>query len=314
MHASTSQPWTEQGFQAFAAPAKLNLFLHITGRRADGYHLLQSIFRLIDLQDTVYLKPTNDGEIRQLTPLAHTAPAQDLCIRAAQLLKTSCDSRYGVEIALQKRIPMGAGLGGGSSDAATVLIALNHLWQCGLNRQQLMALGLQLGADVPFFIYGKNAWVEGIGEQLSPITLAPAQYLVLTPQIHVSTSEIFRAEELTRNTNPTTITAFFEAGNLSSSDGKQQSAKNSTNTASQFRNDLQAFVCQRYPAVKACLQWLSMYGNAKMSGSGSSVFIELSAAEQMNRQYNIPEQLAGVTVFSCFALGLAQHPLYNLSA
>lgn len=320
MESASSHHWTEQGFEAFAAPAKLNLFLHITGRRDDGYHLLQSVFRLIDLQDTVYLKTNHDGQIRQLTPLPNTPPDQDLCVRAAQLLKSETQSPHGVEIALDKRIPMGAGLGGGSSDAATVLIALNHLWQCGLNRQQLMTLGLQLGADVPFFIFGQNAWVQGIGEQLSPIHLAPAQYLVLTPHIHVSTAEIFRAEELTRNTNPTTIAAFFEAGDLPTSESKQDSVSHRDENAKQFHNDLEAVVCQRYPAVKACLQWLSMHGKAKMSGSGASAFIQLQQSEMVNdadlymRQLNIPNQLAGVALFSCFALGLTQHPLYNLSA
>jgi 4-diphosphocytidyl-2-C-methyl-D-erythritol kinase len=313
MTPDNAQHWINLGFQAFAAPAKLNLFLHITGRREDGYHQLQSVFRLIDLHDTVYLKPTHDGQIRQLTPLPNTSPQQDLCLRAAQLLKAQSGCDYGVDIALDKRIPMGAGMGGGSSDAASILIALNQLWHCGYTRQQLMQLGLQLGADVPFFVFGQNAWVEGIGEQLQAITLQPARYLILTPQIHVSTGQIFNAEELTRNTNPTTIAAFFEAANLLDSESKQHQA-----SKDDFHNDLEAVVCHRYPAVKACLQWLSKYGQAKMSGSGASVFIEWPQLalthDQYMRQLEIPAELAGVSVFSCWALGLAQHPLYNLSA
>ena len=180
-----------QDFQSFLAPAKINLFLHITGQRADGYHLLQTVFRLLDFYDTIQLKPTQDGAIKRVNNIIGVPADQDLCVRAAKLLQQYSQCPLGVEIIVEKRIPMGGGLGGGSSDAATVLLALNRLWQLNLSRAQLLSLGLQLGADVPFFIYGTNAWAEGVGEQLQTISLKEAYYLVLTPDVHVSTAQIF---------------------------------------------------------------------------------------------------------------------------
>ena len=171
----TQQHYLNEGFQAYPAPAKINLFLHIVGRRADGYHLLQSVFRLIDLQDTIYIRIRDDGEIHRASQHPDVPEAQDLTIRAARLLKAHANCSLGADIAIEKRIPMGGGLGGGSSDAATVLIALNYLWKLNLSRKTLMELGLQLGADVPFFIFGKNAWVEGIGEKIQEIAL-PANH------------------------------------------------------------------------------------------------------------------------------------------
>jgi len=310
----SAQEWIQQGFQAFPAPAKVNLFLHITGRRPDGYHQLQSVFRLIDLQDTIYLRLRTDGQIQQLTPIANTLPEQDLCLRAAQLLKQHTGIALGVDIAVQKNIPMGAGLGGGSSDAATVLIALNHLWQCHLTREQLISLGLQLGADVPFFIFGRNAWVEGIGEQLTAITLQPAYYLVLTPAVHVSTAQIFADKQLTRDTFATTIAAFSETESSLVWDGKQQQATRYHENALQFHNDLEAVVCQHYPAVQACIDWLSDYACAQMSGSGASVFAAFQHRSDANGVLEkVPAKLAGKAVFSSLALGLEQHPLYNLA-
>jgi 4-diphosphocytidyl-2-C-methyl-D-erythritol kinase len=310
----------EDGFQAYAAPAKVNLFLHIVGRRADGYHLLQSVFQLIDLQDTIYLKVRQDGQIQQLTALPNTPYQQDLTVRAAQLLQRHCGCQLGVSIAVDKRIPIGAGLGGGSSDAASVLIALNQLWGCQLKRSELMQLGEQLGADVPFFIFGQNAWVEGIGEQLTALTLPAMQLLILTPPIQVSTAQIFQAEELTRNTNPTTIAAFLQAGLASVLQGKQHNASNESFQTPAFGNDLSDVVCRRYPAVKACLDLLSEFGQARMSGSGASVFIaQALPAAQHHAAIDLTSIQASVqqsqtAVFSSLALGLAQHPLYNLTA
>ncbi|MFM2440966.1 MAG: hypothetical protein RLZZ349_693, partial [Pseudomonadota bacterium] len=200
-----------QDFQSFLAPAKINLFLHITGQRADGYHLLQTVFRLLDFYDTIQLKPTQDGAIKRVNDIAGVPEAQDLCVRAAKLLQQYSQSRLGVEIIVEKRIPMGGGLGGGSSDAATVLMALNRLWQLNLSRAELLSLGLQLGADVPFFIYGTNAWAEGVGEQLQTISLKEAYYLVLTPNVHVSTAQIFANKQLTKNAIPKTMSDFSRA-------------------------------------------------------------------------------------------------------
>ncbi len=303
---------TEQGFQAFLAPAKINLFLHITGRRADGYHLLQSVFSLIDLHDTVFLKVRDDGEIHRVTENANVPEAQDLCVRAAKLLQAHSNCALGADIGLIKNIPMGGGLGGGSSDAATVLIALNHIWNLGLSKTTLMALGLKLGADVPFFIFGENAWVEGIGEKIQPIQLPDSHFVIVTPKVHVSTAEIFSAEELTRNTFPTTIAAFSEMLNLKQIGKEKQSLVFERENES-FHNDLEAVVCQKYPAVNACLNCLNQFSQARMSGSGASVFV---AAENLAEANNIvkamPKEIAGTEIFCVAALGLKQHPLYNL--
>ncbi len=301
-----------QDFVSFLAPAKVNLFLHITGRREDGYHLLQSIFSLISLYDTVHLKVRNDGRIVRYKPIANVSEQQDLCLCAAHLLQQHTACNLGVEIAVDKRIPMGGGLGGGSSDAATVLIALNHLWGLNLSRAQLMALGLKLGADVPFFIFGQNAWVEGIGEKIQAISIPASHYVIATPHTHVSTAEIFSSKELTRNTIPTTIAAFHETCSEKQSRGTEKKA------VEQFHNDLAPVVFKQYPVVAACVNWLNQQGAegislAKMSGSGASVFVECKT-EALAQQIKIkvPELIAGVPVFAYVAHGLSQHPLYNL--
>ena len=302
----------EQGFQAFLAPAKINLFLHITGRRTDGYHLLQSVFQLINLHDTIFLKVRNDGQITRVTEHASVPAEQDLCVRAAKLLQTHSQCPLGAEIGLIKNIPMGGGLGGGSSDAATVLIALNQLWNLGLSKKTLMKLGLKLGADVPFFIFGENAWVEGIGEKIQPIQLPASSFVILTPKVHVSTAEIFSAEELTRNTFPTTIAAFSEMLNLKQI-GKTKQSLVFAHENENFHNDLEAVVCQKYPAVNACLNWLNQFSQARMSGSGASVFVAVNdLAEANNIVKAQPKEIANTEIFCVAALGLAQHPLYNL--
>jgi 4-diphosphocytidyl-2-C-methyl-D-erythritol kinase len=292
----TQQHYLDASFQAYPAPAKINLFLHIVGRRADGYHLLQSVFRLIDLQDTIYIRIREDGEIHRTSEHPGVPEAQDLTIRAANLLKAHANCSLGADIAIEKRIPMGGGLGGGSSDAATVLMTLNHLWKLNLSRKTLMELGLKLGADVPFFIFGKNAWVEGIGEKIQEIALPTNHYLVVTPKIHVSTAQIFNTKELTRNTFPTTIAAFSETQDF-------------------LHNDLEVVVCQQYPAVKACLDWLNQYSKARMSGSGASVFIaQKTEAEVNNILRTLPKSIANAELFCASTLGLNQHPLYNLTS
>lgn len=283
-----------EGFQAFPAPAKINLFLHVIGQRTDGYHLLQSVFRLLDYSDTVYLRPRSDGVISRARDIPGVPEEQDLCVRAAKLLQCHTGAGKGVEIAVEKRIPMGGGLGGGSSDAATVLLALNRLWSLHLPRNLLLELGLKLGADVPFFIFGENAWVEGVGEKLQAVSLDPACYIVLTPAVHVSTAEVFASKELTKNTIPTKIADFSEAGLWSGS----------------FRNDLEPVVSRKYPAVAGCVEWLCQYSQARMSGSGASVFAEFRDVESAEAVWvRKPHQLGGVEVAGFLARGLDKHPL-----
>lgn len=289
-------------FQSFPAPAKVNLFLHVTGRRPDGYHELQTVFRLLDFHDTISIRVKHDGLISRLNQNPHIAEQDDLVIKAAKLLQTQTNAKFGAEILVEKRIPMGGGLGGGSSDAATTLIALNKLWQLDLSRSELQHLGLKLGADVPVFIFGKNAWAEGIGEKLQAVTLGAKHYLVLTPNVHVSTAEIFTSKELTRNTNPTTIAAF------------SREAFSGQLFNSVFHNDLESVVLKQYPAVAACMTWLSDYAPARMSGSGASVFAEFSTEAAAKAAYAaLPEQIAGIDVSGFIASGLEQHPLYEMT-
>ncbi len=285
-----------QDFQAFLAPAKINLFLHITGQRPDGYHLLQTVFRLLDFYDTIYLKPTTSSAIKRVNDVANVPEAQDLCVRAATLLQAHTQCKQGVEILVEKHIPMGGGLGGGSSDAATVLLALNRLWNLNLSRAELISLGVKLGADVPFFIYGDNAWAEGIGEQLHRILLQDAYYVVLTPQVHVSTAQIFANKQLTKNTIPKTMSDFSGACKLSA-----------TNLSPSFINDLEKVVCNEHPAVLESLEWLKQFGDARMSGSGASVFLETkNQALALAIGQQKPAHVRGFV-----AKGLNEHPLKN---
>lgn len=236
------------------APAKLNLFLHIIGRREDGYHLLQSVFQLIDHCDYLDFRITHDGKISRSNHIAGIHEDQDLVIRAARLLQSTCSIAQGAKITLHKHLPMGGGLGGGSSDAATTLIALNHLWNCGLGEPELMGLGLRLGADVPFFLYGRNAFVEGIGEQIREVQTPEQWFVVIEPGAHVATPTIFSAKELTRDTKPVRITDFSNAEKID------------------WKNDLQAVACSLHPQIQTALNWLAEFGDAKMTGSGASIF------------------------------------------
>lgn len=257
--------------QRFPAPAKLNLFLHVVGRRADGYHLLQSVFRLIDLCDWIGVEPRGDGRIVRVNDLPGVPAEADLVTRAAQLLREHAGVASGANIAVDKHIPMGGGLGGGSSDAATTLMALNRLWGLGLPRHELATLGLRLGADVPFFLGDGNAWVEGIGDVLTPIVLPPTWYVVISPRVAVQTAQIFAAPELTRDSKTIKITSFFTGLG---------------------RNDLEPVVKKRFPQVTQALDWLQNFGDARMSGSGSSVFAAFdneararAVLEQMPREW-----------------------------
>jgi len=282
---------TKRQWLACPAPAKLNLFLHITGRRADGYHLLQSVFQLIDRCDTLDFQVRDDGHIQRMNHIDGVPEPTDLVIRAARLLQSHSKSSYGADIYLHKNLPMGGGVGGGSSDAATTLIALNHLWQCGLDQAQLMQLGLQLGADVPFFIFGQNAFVEGIGEQMQAITTPEQWFVVIEPGVHVPTPTIFSAKELTRDTKPVRITDFSNAAKV------------------EWKNDLQAVACALHPEIESAINWLKQYeinqGDAKMTGSGSCVFCAFpneDAAKKVLQQ--VPHHWT-----SWIAKALQQHPI-----
>lgn len=280
---------TDAGLR-YPAPAKLNLFLHVVGRRGDGYHLLQTVFRFIDYGDELAFRIRDDALIRRITDLPGVPEDGDLCVRAARLLQQHTGSRLGADIELVKRLPLGGGLGGGSSDAATTLMALNRLWKTGLSRAQLQELGLRLGADVPVFIFGRSAFAEGVGERLQELFLGPAWYLVLVPEAAVSTAEIFSAPELTRNTNAITIAA-FSAGPGHTFTG---------------RNDLEPVVVRRYPQVARHLEWLRRYGDARMTGSGACVFCAFgSEAQAAGILAELPEGMRGFV-----ARGLDRHPLW----
>jgi 4-diphosphocytidyl-2-C-methyl-D-erythritol kinase len=268
----------------YPAPAKLNLFLHVVGRREDGYHLLQSVFRLIDCCDWLRFSPRSDGEVKLVTPIAGVEESQELTVRAARLLQAESGVRSGVDIALEKAIPMGGGLGGGSSDAATALAVLNRLWGLGYSNERLREIGLKLGADVPFFLFGGNAFVEGVGEHLSPLDLAPAWYVVLVPPVSVATATIFAAPELTRDTKRIKISGF---------------------SAGLGHNDLEPVVCRRHQQVAAHLDWLRPFGKARMSGSGACVFAEFATEREASAVVSrIPADMRGFV-----ARGLDRHPL-----
>ena len=275
------------------APAKLNLFLHVVGRRADGYHLLQTLFRFIDLHDTLHFTRRDDGRVIRLNALAGVADEDDLCVRAARLLQHETGCTLGVDIALEKCIPMGGGLGGGSSDAATTLLALNRLWQLDLPRARLMHLGLTLGADVPVFVFGDNAFAQGVGEQLQQYALPEAWYLVLYPPVQVPTAQIFSHRELTRNTISMTMRALPKGRNFRA--GKIPG----------LHNDLQAAACKLYPAVAEYLAWLAQFAPALMSGSGACVFAEFDTEAEARAVWRqLPDTMRGYV-----ARGLQQHPL-----
>ena len=323
-----------QGTKAWPAPAKLNLFLHITGRRADGYHLLQTVFQFINHCDWLYFTPRDDGVIQRLSELPGVAPEHDLTVRAARLLQECVTSPHGVDILIDKRLPMGGGLGGGSSDAATTLVALNQLWGLHLPTEQLAALGLQLGADVPVFIHGHATWAEGVGEIMTPITLPEPWYVVIAPPCQVSTREIFSAPELTRDAPTLTIEGFLSPGRMPKCGERARSASLSPATpvlpcTSQDAqeppavdpgsvegagwggsNVCEPVVCQRYPVVAAALAWLRKQPGAvgtRMTGTGACVFAaftdESSARQAVQR---IP---AGMQGFA--AQGMNRSPLYD---
>ena len=280
-----TEQWTWHS--VYPAPAKLNLFLHVVGRRADGYHLLQTLFRFVGHGDRLTFAPRDDGQVSLARPLPGVPSESDLTVRAARLLQAETNCRKGVEIAIEKRLPMGGGLGGGSSDAATVLLALNHLWELGLSRQRLQEIALTLGADVPVFVFGRNAFAEGVGEALQAVDLPPAWYVVLEPPVHVPTMEIFKSPELRRDTPP--ISASRWAAGFGG-------------------NDLETVAVGKFPEVARYLQWLSRFGDARMSGSGACVFAEFEREEDARAVLvQLPDGMSGWV-----AAGLDGHPLGNL--
>ncbi|MGM0594058.1 MAG: 4-(cytidine 5'-diphospho)-2-C-methyl-D-erythritol kinase [Pseudomonadota bacterium] len=259
--------------EGWPAPAKLNLFLHITGRREDGYHLLQTVFQFLDYGDTLHFSPRNDGAIHRLNALPGVAEADDLVVRAARLLQQHTGCRLGADIRLDKRLPMGGGLGGGSSDCATTLVALNHLWGLGLESDTLAELGLSLGADVPVFVRGQAAWAEGVGEILTPVSLPQPWFVVLIPPVEVNTGKIFCDPQLTRDTQALKIRDFL---------------------AGHGKNDCQAVVSQHYPAVAEALDWLGQHGKAMMTGTGACVFAAFETQQQAERVLAArPQQMEG---------------------
>jgi len=298
---------TQDSLRDCLAPAKLNLFLHITGRRADGYHNLQTVFQLLDWGDTLHFQRRNDGRITRTTEVEGVPAEHDLTVRAATLLKQHTGTSEGVEIDIEKRLPMGAGLGGGSSDAATTLLALNRLWKLHLTRGELQSLALKLGADVPFFVFGKNAFAEGVGEALETVQLPPRHFLVATPQVHVPTAAIFSEKSLTRNTAPCTIAVFLAQQHASS--------KRQNGWPDSFgQNDMQAVVAGKYAEVAQVLRWfdenVESVVPARMTGSGASVFAAFpSRAEAEMAQAKLPG-----TWRSAVTSSLDTHPLFAFAA
>lgn len=266
------------------APAKLNLFLHIVGRRADGYHLLQSVFMLIDWLDSLDFERRNDGQIsREDATPGLRLPEVDLCVRAARALQQATGCTLGAHIRLRKSIPAEAGMGGGSSDAATCLIALNRLWNLGLKRHELAAIGLKLGADVPFFIGGSNAWVEGVGEQLTPISLVPARFAVVKPATGASTQAIFSAQNLQRDTKTAILQGFAANTTADQCQAGHRVACDLQKILDFGHNDLQPVAQELCPDVVRCLEWLSSRGlRGRMTGSGTAVFAQLPQAVNLS--------------------------------
>ena len=274
-----------QSLNEWPAPAKLNLFLHVVGRRADGLHELQTLFQLIDHVDRLGFAVREDGDICVQGAVA-VHPEDDLTVRAAYALKAATKCPFGVDIVLEKRIPVGSGLGGGSSDAATVLLALNRLWATGLGVAELASIGLTLGADVPVFVHGHSAFAEGIGERLTPIALEPTWYCVLIPAVSVSTARVFSSHELTRNTPRMTIPALFQG---------------------EGRNDLEPVTCALYPEVRKSLDWLRGYGDARMTGTGGASFLPVGDRQAgLNILNKAPPGCTGFV-----AQGLNRHPLVD---
>ncbi len=269
----------------WSAPAKLNLMLHVVGRRPDGYHELQTVFQLVDLRDSIDIAVREDGVISRPNGPPGVPESDDLVVRAARALKEASGTPLGADISVLKRIPMGGGLGGGSSDAATTLVALNEMWRSGLNSTELAAIGGKLGADVPVFVHGRSAWAEGVGEKLTPVSLGgDSWYLIVNPGVSVPTAAVFQAAELTRNSAPTTMRGFLETGG---------------------RNDCEAVVRARFPAVGEALDWLARHAPSRLTGTGACVFAKFARPEDAERiAARVPDSWR-----SYVARGLDESPL-----
>lgn len=290
---------TTRSLRDCLAPAKLNLFLHITGRRPDGYHALQSVFQLLDWGDRLHFTLRDDGKVSRVTDVPGVPEESDLVVRAASLLKAHAGATLGVDIEIDKRLPMGAGLGGGSSDAATTLLALNRLWRLDLPRTTLQSLAVKLGADVPFFVFGKNAFAEGIGEALQAVELPARWFLVVTPRVHVPTAAIFSEKSLTRDSKPITITDFLAQRYIDA--GWPDSFG---------RNDMQPVVTSKYAEVAKVVEWFYNLPPARMTGSGASVFAAFkSKADAEAAQAKLP---AGWN--SAVAESMSEHPLFAFAS
>ena len=279
----------------FPAPAKLNLFLHVTGQRPDGYHTLQTLFQFLDFGDELTFEPTTDGVIRRRGALTGVPEERDLTVRAARALQAHARAGAGVVIELRKRLPLGGGLGGGSSDAATTLIALNRLWGTGLHRDELAALGLVLGADVPVFVRGQAAFAEGVGEVLTPVAPEEAWYLVVVPRVAVSTAEVFAEHARRRNAGLTVFSPIITIRGFRADPWGPG-----------LRNDLEPLVCARYPEVARALDWAKAQGRARMTGSGACVF--LAVADEAAGQ-RLQRAAAAVGLEGFVARGMNRHPL-----
>ncbi len=269
----------------WSAPAKLNLMLHVVGRRPDGYHELQTVFQLVDLRDSIDIAVREDGVISRPNGPPGVPESDDLVVRAARALKEASGTPLGADISVLKRIPMGGGLGGGSSDAATTLVALNEMWRSGLSSTELAAIGGKLGADVPVFVHGRSAWAEGVGEKLTPVSLGgDSWYLIVNPGVSVPTAAVFQAAELTRNSAPTTMRGFLETGG---------------------RNDCEAVVRARFPAVGEALDWLARHAPSRLTGTGACVFAKFARPEDAERiAARVPDSWR-----SYVARGLDESPL-----
>lgn len=287
----------------YPAPAKLNLFLHVIGRRPDGYHELQTVFRFVDHADRLRFAVRSDGRIRRVAGNEAVPEDTDLTVRAARLLQQATGTTLGADLAIEKHLPMGGGVGGGSSDAATALIVLNHLWGTSLRRAELQRLARTLGADVPVFVYGASAFAEGVGERLQAVDLPPAWYVVVAPPAHVSTAMVFSQPDLTRHSDPITLAAFFSG---TKPDGTSESRSEAATAAGvHLRNDLEAVVSRLVPEVRQALQWLGQYGPARMTGSGSCVFCAYPTEQQARAVWaGRPEGMQGFV-----AAGIDRHPL-----
>ncbi|SAL56100.1 4-diphosphocytidyl-2-C-methyl-D-erythritol kinase [Caballeronia udeis] len=295
----SARPLGDASLRNCLAPAKLNLFLHITGRRADGYHALQTVFQLLDWGDLLHFTRRDDGVIARKTDVPGVPEADDLVVRAARLLQSTTGCPLGVDVEIDKILPMGAGLGGGSSDAATTLLALNRLWGVGLSRQALQDLALKLGADVPFFVFGQNAFAEGVGEALQAVDLPKRFFLVVTPAVHVPTAAIFSEKALTRDSKVLTITDFL-AQHSSDADWPDSFG----------RNDMQAVVVEKYAEVATVIECFSNLSPARMTGSGASVFAAFrSKAEAEMAQAKLPASWKSKVTES-----LDSHPLFTFAS